>query len=228
MRYPDRVGWFVLLWISMVIVVGQVQAQNPSEPQYNGWIRDRQAYFTFLPNDTHWAYLGESMTAWNVLVEDNGSDQFNNNNFLLGFKVQNGEPIRDQLPTPNNGEYEMGVLSSDQMEARGYDSWKDLGANGVAYSWSRDIDGLAGVIVESDVFINPSIADDPAQHRKSLTHEFGHALALSHNTFHFNLMYPGTFRQPPNYGSVWYTRMRDLRRVHFLLEEINRALGANV
>lgn len=134
MRRLNRIGWFILLWILMVMGLGQVQAQDPSEPQYMAWIRDPQAYFTFLPNDEYWEYRANAMTAWNILVEDNGSGQFSDNSFLLGFRVRNGAPIRDHLPTPNNGEYEMGVLSSEQMEERGYDSWKDLGANGVAYS----------------------------------------------------------------------------------------------
>ncbi len=189
-------------------------------PRYNAWIRDQQVYFTFLPSDAHQAYLADSMDAWNVLVSGNRS--------LLGLQMLNGVPIRDHLPTPNNGEYEMGVLSSEQMEARGYDSWEDLGVDAVAYNWSQDMDGLESVRIESDVLINASVADDPVQHRKLLTQAFGHALGLSQDTFHFALMYPGVFRQPPNYRSVRYPRMRDLLRVHFLLETINETLNTDV
>ena len=227
MWHISIIGSLFLLLLPFV-TLDQGLAQEPSEPMYLGWIRDRQSYFMFLPDDDHFEYRADSMTAWNVLVEDNPSGPFANNDWLLGFKVRNGNPIRNHLPTPNNGDYEMGVLTSTQMENRGYDSWEDLEANGVTYRWTRTRDGLQGLVVECDVFVNPAIADDPEQHRKTLTHEFGHALALSHDTFHFNLMYPGTFRQPPNYSSIWYTRMFDLHRERFLLQEINRVLRTNV
>jgi hypothetical protein len=183
----------------------------------------------FLPNDDHFTWAGQCMGAWNRLVGDNPSGPFAQNDWLIGYWLDgSGNPIRDHLPSPDNGDHELGVLTSTQMVNRGYSSWEDLGANGVNFQWTQDSGGLAGVIVENDTFINPAIADNADQHRKSLTHEFGHALGLSHDTFHFALMYPGTFRQPPNYTSWWYDRMYDMHRERFLLEQINSVLGQTV
>jgi hypothetical protein len=169
------------------------------------------------------------MVAWNWLVRDNPGGPFGQNDWLLGYRIDGaGNPIRDRPPSPDNGDHELGVLTSTQMQDRGYDTWEDLSANGVNYQWRQGSGGLADVIIENDTFINPAIADDANQHRKSLTHEFGHALGLDHDSHHFALMYPGTYQQPPNYASLWYTRMYDMHRERFLLEQINVALGQTV
>lgn len=215
-----------LLFLSSFTPVRQATAQAPT---YSGWTRDLINYYMFLPDDDDFTRTGQSMTAWNRLVGNNPSGPYAQNDWLIGYFVDaNGNPIRDRLPTPNNGSHELGVLTSAQMATRGYDTWENLGANGVNFQWRRDIGSLAGVIVENDTFANPAITGDPAQFRKTMTHEFGHALGLSHNTFYFALMYPGTFRQPPNYSSFWYTRMIDFFFERSLLRQINGALGQTV
>ena len=99
------------------------------------------------------------------------------------------------------------------MTAGGYDTWDVLSANGVCYTW---VDGNNRVR-ETDILINPAIAANEAQFRKSLTHELGHALTLEHETARMALLYPGTFRQPPNYASLWYSRRDDHQGVRAML-----------
>ena len=212
--------------LALIAPLHQAAAQAPS---YLGWTRDVVNYLMFLPDNDHFTWAGQSMAAWNRLVGANPGGPFDRNDWLIGYRIDGaGNPIRNHLPSPDDGDHELGVLTSAQMVNRGYNSWSDLGANGVNYQWTQNSGGLASVIVENDSFINPAIADDADQHRKSLTHEFGHALGLSHDTFHFGLMYPGTFRQPPNYASWWYNRMYDMHRERFLLEQINDALEQRV
>ena len=79
---------------------------------------------------------------------------------------------------------------------------------------------------ETDILINPAIAGNEAQFRKSLTHEFGHALTLDHETARMALLYPGTFRQPPNYASLWYSRRDDHQGVRAMLNWVNANIGA--
>lgn len=187
-------------------------------PTYLGATVNQVNYYMYLPDDDHFEWMNQSGSSWNSLVDGEG--------WLIGYRTDsNGNPIRDRLPTYRNGDHEMGVLSSSQMVRQGFDTWESLGANGVNFIRRRDQGGIDDVIIENDTLVNPAIADDPVQHRKTLTHEFGHALGLSHDTQHFGLMYPGTFQQPPNYESVWYSRMYDMLRVRNLLQSVNESLG---
>ena len=102
------------------------------------------------------------------------------------------------------------------MTGGGFDTWGVLGANGVCYTWTS-----GNRVTETDILINPAIAGNEAQFRKSLTHEFGHALTLQHETSRMALMYPGTFRQPPNYASHWYSRQDDHHGVRSMLDWVD-------
>jgi hypothetical protein len=173
-----------------------------------------QSHFHFMPDDSNWAWSSHCRSSWNTLVD--------NNLGLFAYKIRtsDNQPIRDRLPVANNSQNNVGVLTSAQMTDGGYNTWEVLRANGVCYTWT---DGNR--IRETDILINPSIAGNEAQFRKSLTHEYGHALALDHETARMALLYPGTFRQPPNYGSLWYSRRDDHHGVRSMLEWVNAHAG---
>jgi Matrixin len=174
-----------------------------------------QSHFHFMPDDSNWAWSSHCRGSWNTLVD--------NNLGLFAYKIRtsDNQPIRDRLPVANNNQNNVGVLSNAQMTAGGYDTWDVLGANGVCYTWT---DGNR--VRETDILMNPAIAGDEAQFRKSLTHEYGHALTLQHETARMALMYPGTFRQPPNYASWWYSRRDDHQGVRSMLTWVNANIGA--
>jgi hypothetical protein len=121
----------------------------------------------------------------------------------------------------DNGQNNIGVLSDSQMTAGGYDTWAVLSANGVCYTWTA-----GNRVRETDILINPAIAGDEAQFRKTLTHEYGHALTLGHESARMALLYPGTFRQPPNYASLWYSRQDDHHGVRSMLDWVNSTIAA--
>jgi hypothetical protein len=174
-----------------------------------------QSHFHFMPDDNNWAWSGHCRGSWNTLVD--------NSLGLFAYKIRtsDNQPIRDRLPVANNNQNNVGVLSNAQMTAGGYDTWDVLGANGVCYTWS---DGNR--VRETDILMNPAIAGNEAQFRKSLTHEYGHALTLLHETARMALMYPGTFRQPPNYASLWYSRRDDHHGVRSMLDWVNANIAA--
>lgn len=174
-----------------------------------------QSHYHFMPNDNNWAWTSHCRGSWNTLV--------NNDLGLFAFKITTatGQPIRDRLPVANNNQFNVGVLSNAQMTAGGYDTWDVLSANGVCYTWTT-----GNRVRETDILINPAIAGDEAQFRKSLTHEYGHAATLQHETSRMALMYPGTFRQPPNYDSLWYSRRDDNLGVWSMLAWVNSNVAA--
>jgi hypothetical protein len=175
-----------------------------------------QSHFHFMPDDNNWAWTSHCRGSWNTLV--------NNNLGLFAFKIttSDGQPIRNRLPVANNNQNNVGVLSNAQMTAGGYDTWDVLSANGVCYTWVDSNNRVR----ETDILINPAIAGNEAQFRKSLTHELGHALTLNHETARMALLYPGTFRQPPNYASLWYSRRDDHQGVRAMLQWVNANIGA--
>lgn len=170
-----------------------------------------QSHFHFMPNDDNWAWTSHCRGSWNQLV--------GNNLGLFAYKINTStnQPIRDRLPVANNNQNNLGVLSNAQMTEGGYDTWDVLSANGVCYTW---VDNNRRVR-ETDILINPAIAGNEAQFRKSLTHELGHALTLNHETARMALLYPGTFRQPPNFASLWYSRRDDHQGVRSMLQWVN-------
>jgi matrixin len=178
------------------------------------YVTSFQSHFHFMPNDDNWAWAGNCRGSWNTLVD--------NDLGLFAYKITTatGQPIRDRLPVAGNGQHNVGVLSSTQMTDGGFDTWETLGANGVCYTWTS-----GNRVTETDILINPAIAGDEAQFRKSLTHEYGHALTLQHETSRMALMYPGTFRQPPNYASQWYSRQDDHHGVRAMLDWVNANAG---
>jgi hypothetical protein len=175
-----------------------------------------QSHYHFIPDDNNWAWTSHCRGSWNTLV--------NNNLGLFAYKITaaTGQPIRNRTPVADNNENNLGVLTNAQMTAGGYDTWDVLGANGVCYRW---VDGN-NRIRETDILINPAIAGNEAQFRKSLTHEYGHALTLDHETARMALLYPGTFRQPPNYASLWYSRQDDHHGVRSMLSWVNSTIAA--
>jgi hypothetical protein len=169
-----------------------------------------QSHFHFMPDDDNWAWSSHCRGSWNALVD--------NDLGLFAYKIRtsDNQPIRDRLPVAGDDRNNVGVLTNAQMTAGGYDTWDVLGANGVCYTWS---DGNR--VRETDILMNPAIAGNEPQFRKSLTHEYGHALTLLHEEARMALMYPGTFRQPPNYGSLWYSRRDDHHGVRSMLDWVN-------
>jgi hypothetical protein len=194
-----------------------VASEGPSEAVLSGsHVTAYQSHFHFMPDDNNWAWTSHCRGSWNTLV--------NNSLGLFAYKIttSDNQPIRNRLPVANNNQNNVGVLSNAQMTSGGYDTWDVLSANGVCYTW---VDGNNRVR-ETDILINPAIAGNEAQFRKSLTHEFGHALTLDHETARMALLYPGTFRQPPNYASLWYTRRDDHQGVRSMLHWVNANIAA--
>ncbi len=175
-----------------------------------------QSHFHFMPDDQNWAWTSHCRSSWNALVE--------NDLGLFAYKITttDGQPIRDRLPVADDGQHNVGVLTDQQMTAGGYDTWGVLSANGVCYRWTDSNNRIR----ETDILINPAIAGNEAQFRKTLTHEFGHALTLDHETARPALMYPGTFRQPPNYASLWYSKRDDHNGVRSMLDWVNSKVAA--
>ncbi|HEY2221359.1 hypothetical protein [Actinomycetospora sp.] len=174
-----------------------------------------QSHFHYMPDNDNWAWTSHCRSSWNALV--------GNNLGLFAYKVRtsDNQPIRDRLPVANNGQNNVGVLTSAQMTTAGFDTWETLGANGVCYTWTG-----GNRITETDILINPAIAGNEAQFRKSLTHELGHALTLQHEQRRMALLYPGTYQQPPNYGSLWYSRQDDHNAVRSMLAWVNANVAA--
>ncbi|MEN1727715.1 MAG: CARDB domain-containing protein, partial [Pseudomonadota bacterium] len=190
--------------------------------QWCGRINGPHNYYNWVPNDNHWTLRGQSGGNWNTLVDDNPSGA----SWLIGTFTSNGEPIRNRQPDANDGDNNMGVVSSQQLQDGGYGgTWNSFGANGLNFTWYSG--STCTRITEVDTFVNPAIANDNAQHLKSLTHEFGHALGQStngaggHEDEMFAIMFAGTFQQPPNYSSVWYGRMDDMAGVRDFLNTSN-------
>jgi hypothetical protein len=173
-----------------------------------------------MPDDDHWSWWGSCAGNWNTIVDDNPSGP----DWLVGYYTSGGDPIRDRQPVAGDDDNNTGVVSDAQLLLGGYGgTWAGWGANGINFTWYSGVDCTE--IVEVDSFVNPDIADDPVQFRKSMTHELGHALGLSTEQGHedrmFALMYAGTWRQPPNYNSTWYGRMDDMAGERAFLTNAN-------
>jgi hypothetical protein len=183
---------------------------------YCGWIDRSNNYFALMPDDDHWSWFLSSMGELNYLVEDNPSGP----DWLVGYFLSGGNPIRDRAPVAGNGDNNTAVPSSATLTAGGYPTWAAMNnANGVCFTWFSG-DGCTR-IVETDVFVNPSIGADEPQFRKTMTHELGHALALGHEDRTVALMVSGTWRIPPNYSSNYYSRMDDCVGVRAMLNGSN-------
>jgi len=183
-----------------------------------GYVRNTQYSYYWMPDDDNWDWSIDCRINWNTIVDDNptGDDA------LLGYITSGGNPIRDRAPVCGDGYFNAGVPSDTLMVAGGYGTWASHdNANGITFPWYTGGPGSCTTIMEMDVFANPSIAGDEAQFRKTFTHEFGHALSLKHEETTFNLMYPGTYQQPPNYASNWYGRMDDMAGMRESLADTN-------
>jgi hypothetical protein len=186
-----------------------IASEGPSRAVLSGsHVTAFQSHFHFMPDDNNWS--------WNALV--------NNNLGLFAYKIttSDSQPIRNRLPVANNNQNNVGVLSNAQMTAGGYDTGMCSRPMASGYTW---VDNNKRVR-ETDILVNPAIASNEAQFRKTLTHEYGHALTLNHETARMALLYPGTFRQPPNYASFWYSRRDDHQGVRSMLQWVNANIGA--
>ncbi|RLE28020.1 MAG: hypothetical protein DRJ65_01040 [Acidobacteria bacterium] len=194
---------------------GSIDSTNLENPTavgkfyWCGRLFDAQNYYLWMPDDDNWDWWGGCAGNWNTIVADNPSGP----DWLIGHYLSGGNPIRNRQPDAGDGDNNAGVVSDAQLAAGGYGgTWAGWGANGINFTWYSGIDCTE--IVEVDSFANPAIGNDEVQFRKSMTHELGHALGLStdqgHEDRRFALMYPGTWRQPPNYNSTWYGRMDDM------------------
>ena len=191
-----------------------------------GWITAAHNYYAWIPDDDHWTWWGHSAGNWNTIVDDSPSGP----DWLIGYKTSGGNPIRNRQPVAGDGDNNTGVVTDTQFANGGYGgTWAGWSANGLNFTWYSGADCTE--IIEVDSFVNPAIADDPVQFRKSMTHELGHALGLAtdqgHEDRRFALMYPGTFRQPPNYGSDWYGRMDDMAGERNFLTNANNNHSGN-
>ena len=127
-------------------------------PAYLGWTRDFVNYFMLLPDDDHLAWTGQGMVAWNRLVGRQSRRPVRPERLAPGLPGRcSGNPMRNRLQSPDNGNHELGVLTSMQMADRGYRTWEHLGANGVNYQWRQNSGPLASVIIENDTFITPRL-----------------------------------------------------------------------
>ena len=194
---------------------------QPRAVTSGGYVSESTNFYCQLPNNDNWDWFQQCEVCWNQLVGNSPSGR----NWLFGYFVDgSGNPIRNEAPSANNGRNNLGVMTSAQMTAGGYPTWATLSANGVAYLWYTTTNGQ---VKETDILINADIAGDEAQYRKSLTHELGHALTLDHETRFFSLLYPGTWRQPPNYSSYWYSRTDDHIGARSVLAWVNANIEAN-
>lgn len=186
-----------------------------------GYVSESTNFFCQLPNNDNWNWFLQCEVNWNQLVGTSSSGR----NWLFGYyNDSSGNPIRNRAPSANNGQNNMGVMTSAQMTAGGYPTWETLSANGYCLTWYTTTNGR---VKETDILINAAIATNEAQYRKSLIHELGHALTLGHEDRFFCIMYPGTWRQPPNYASYWYSRTDDHAGARNMLAWVNANIEAN-
>jgi hypothetical protein len=194
---------------------------RPEAVTYGGYVSESTNFYCQLPDNNNWDWFQQCEFCWNQLVGESPSGR----NWLVGFFNDSaGNPIRNEAPSANNGRYNMGVMTSAQMTAGGYPTWEALSANGYTLVWFTTTNGQ---VKEADVLINAAIASDAAQYRKSLTHELGHSLLLLHEDRYFAIMYAGTWRQPPNYASYWYSRTDDHVGVRDVLTWVNGNIDPN-
>lgn len=217
MRHAFRIYPLLAIWLFCLLCSNVFAAAEYTvpEPQY---------YYHYLPNDDQWDWLGDCAVAWDTLVGDN-TGNYDDNDYLFGYYVDSyDQPILDHLPSSENGYFEMAVLDSTQLETQGYATWEEKPGNGITYYWWNS----SQEIIEADVFVNADIASNEDQFYRTLTHEFGHALGLPHDERYLNIMYAGTWRQPPNHASSWYTRMMDMKYMRDSLETVNNDYGETV
>lgn len=188
-----------------------------------GYVSESTNFYCQLPNDNNWTWFQQCEACWDQLVGNSPSGR----NWLFGYYLDgSGNPIRNEAPSANNGRNNMGVLTSAQMTVAGYPTWETLSGNGVTFRWYTTTNRQ---LKETDVLINPAVADTAheARYRKSLTQELGHALTLNHENRYFALMYSGTWRQPLNYSSYWYSRTNDHLGARDVLAWVNAHIDAN-
>jgi Subtilase family len=194
---------------------------QPTSVTLGGYVSESTNFYCQLSDNNNWNWFQQCEVNWNQLVGNSSSGR----NWLFGYyNDASGNPIRNEAPVANNGRNNLGVMTSAQMTAGGYPTWETLSANGVCYNWYTTTNGR---VKETDVLINAAIATNEAQYRKSLTHELGHALTLDHEDRYFALLYPGTWQQPPNYASYWYSRTDDHVGARNILEWVNTNIEAN-
>lgn len=194
---------------------------EPTWVTLGGYVSESTNFYCQLTDNNNWNWFQQSEVNWNQLVGNSTSGR----NWLFGYYLDaSGNPVRNEAPSANNGRNNLGVMTSAQMTAGGYPTWESLGANGVCFTWYTTTNGR---VKETDILLNAAIATNEAQYRKSLVHELGHALTLGHQDRYFSIMYPGTWRQPPNYSSYWYSRTDDHLGALNVLSWVNANIEAN-
>lgn len=202
------------------------EARLPSafqnKARWCGYIRNANNYYALLPDDDNWQWWQESATNWNTLVDNNSQGD----DWLIGFYTSGGNPIRDRQPDAGDGDNNTGITTDSVMVSGGYGTWASLGdPNGINFTWYSS--STCTRIDEVDSFVPTRLGNDADQFRKSMTHELGHGLAQAtngaggHENRYFAIMYPGTWRQPPNYSSIWYGRTDDMLGVRSMLNWTN-------
>ncbi len=173
-----------------------------------GYHRDAINYYRWFPIAQNNTWFQTSGGDWNNLVT--GSDPW----WIIGQF-----PNLNNLPKFKDGRNNVGVPTSAVLTAGGYPTWGAMGnPNGVAFRWYS---GNCAQITETDAFANPAIQNNELQFRKTMVHELGHSITLNHEDRFFAILYSGTWRQPPKYGSNLYTRNDDLVGVRAMLDWVN-------
>jgi hypothetical protein len=83
-------------------------------------VSEPQNFYCLLPDNNNWDWFQACGDNWNQLVTTSPSGR----NYLIGYySDSSNNPIRNEQPAANNGRNNLGVLTSAQMTAAGYDTW---------------------------------------------------------------------------------------------------------
>jgi hypothetical protein len=176
-------------------------SNHPTDFKSCGKYRDtRMNFYYLMPDDGNFTWTQTAMIDWNHLVAPGGSHEW-----IFGNWVDaNGQPFRNWLPGPNNGENNCGVPTSTQLANAGYSTWAGWGnPAGFCLHW---VASSCGRIKEADAFVNPTLQNNQNRFRRTVVHELGHAIGFGHEDRYVAIMVSGTWRVPPNYASNLYTR----------------------
>jgi hypothetical protein len=165
-----------------------------------GYVDQHISFYTNLAGYYEFKWFGECLGNWNRL--------FNPSALVKVFGYQRdseGLPARSEFPVANNNRNNVGLMTSADMAAGGYDTWETLNAIGVAYVWYET---PSGRVTGCDALIKSEVITDEALYRQAMVHELGHCLMMGHEDRYVSIMYP-TGPQPPLHDSHAYSAAHD-------------------